>query len=272
MGANVGGFGNNYVLEKVQLKFLKSILGLKASTASCIVYGETGVTPLSIDIETRIISYWSKLIVPRYPKLTSSIYKIMLSNYNHEIVQINKYPWIKNVKDIFVKCGLINIWEFHVFPNENWLIQNIKHKLTDLFLNEWYSSVDNSSKCSDYKLFKQSFGFEKYLINTPKKYLRHVIRFRTRNHRLPVETGSWNGVDLALRKCNLCNANSSIGDEYHYLLECTSFKESRKRYVDKKYYCNPNIIKFNSLMNLDISNLPKYRKFCLFVKQIVEVV
>ena len=37
---------------------------VKSSTPNCIVYGETGVNPLQIDIDTRIISFWSTLIQP----------------------------------------------------------------------------------------------------------------------------------------------------------------------------------------------------------------
>ena len=32
------------------------------------------------------------------------------------------------------------------------------------------------------------------------------------------DTGSSPSVELNMRKCTICN--SSIGDEYHYLLEC----------------------------------------------------
>ena len=45
-GCEVCGFGNNDMLERVQLKFLKYILKLKKSTPSNMVYGETGVYPL----------------------------------------------------------------------------------------------------------------------------------------------------------------------------------------------------------------------------------
>ena len=38
-GCECWGYGNNAVLEKVQLKFLKTILGLKSCTASYFVYG-----------------------------------------------------------------------------------------------------------------------------------------------------------------------------------------------------------------------------------------
>ncbi len=46
-----------------------------------------------------------------------------------------------------------------------------------------------------------------------------LIKFRTTNHKLPIETGRWNNIELSERKCNKCNMNT-IGDEFHYLLEC----------------------------------------------------
>ena len=76
-GCECWGFGKKYVLEKV----LKIILGLKMSTTACIVYGETGVKPLSIDIECRIISYWAKLAQPSCDKLSNKLYDCMLHYY-----------------------------------------------------------------------------------------------------------------------------------------------------------------------------------------------
>ena len=55
-GCKIWGFGDLRVLEqKVQLKFLKFILNIKKSTPNCIVYGETGMLPLKVDIQSRII-------------------------------------------------------------------------------------------------------------------------------------------------------------------------------------------------------------------------
>ena len=39
-----------------------------------------------------------------------------------------------------------------------------------------------------------------------------------------------------------------LGDEYHLLLECPTFKRCRKKYIDEKFYKYPNMLKFNSLM------------------------
>ena len=56
-GCEVWGFGDLSVIERVQLKFLKYILNMKRSTPNCIVYGETGVIPLKVDIKSRMVGY-----------------------------------------------------------------------------------------------------------------------------------------------------------------------------------------------------------------------
>jgi hypothetical protein len=60
-GCEVWGFSDNYVIEKIHLKFCKLILHLKQSTPNFMIYGELGRFPLYIYIKTRVISYWCKL-------------------------------------------------------------------------------------------------------------------------------------------------------------------------------------------------------------------
>ena len=62
-------------------------------------------------------------------------------------------------------------------------------------------------------------------------YLRiPFIKIRTCNHRLPIETGRWSNIDRNLRMCTMCD-RKSIGDEYHYIMECTYFSNERKNIV-----------------------------------------
>jgi len=124
----------------VQLKFLKTILGLKSCTASYFVYGETGITPLSVDIEAR---------------------------------------------------------------TENGCMP-ISNKSSQICLYLIFMQKNNDSKYSNYRLIKTAFEFENYLIKTPYQFLKFIIRFRTRNHRLPIEKGSWSGIKSVERKCPLC--------------------------------------------------------------------
>ena len=59
-GCEVWGFGNFDILELVQLRFYKYIFNLKNSTPSAMIYGEIGVIQLAVDIQTRVVSFWSK--------------------------------------------------------------------------------------------------------------------------------------------------------------------------------------------------------------------
>lgn len=119
-----------------------------------------------------------------------------------------------------------------------------------------------------YRLFKINFGFEHYLTKVPDKLRKFLIQFRTRNHKLPIETGRWRRVPRENRKCHLCNLD--IGDEYHYLLVCRNLNNLRKQYIDTSYFRKPNILTFHSLLN--VKNASKLRKLCIFIKSILESV
>ena len=108
--------------------------------------------------------------------------------------------------------------------------------------------MNASSKAACYKLYKKTFKFEEYLdiLNDKERYI--FCKFRTANHRLIIETGRWSGVSKENRVCSLCN-QGLIGDEYHYLLECQSFNEERRQYLENKYHIYLSAVKFNELMN-----------------------
>ena len=55
---------------------------MKSNTPNCMVYGESGVKPISVDIDTRIISFWSKLVVSQQQKLTNTMYGIYLKLFD----------------------------------------------------------------------------------------------------------------------------------------------------------------------------------------------
>ena len=85
--------------------------------------------------------------------------------------------------------------------------------------------MHDSSKGHNNNLFKTDINLEKYIINLNSSLFYSMIRYRTANHKLPIETGRWNNTDLSERNCKLCTKND-LGDEYHYLLRC--MRGSRK--------------------------------------------
>jgi hypothetical protein len=46
-----------------------------------------------------------------------------------------------------------------------------------------------------YRLFKDNFEFENYFNILEDKDIYTLCKFRTTNHKLPIETGRWNGID-----------------------------------------------------------------------------
>lgn len=98
--------------------------------------------------------------------------------------------------------------------------------------------VENAPKC-----LNCSFGQETYLKKLPND-LRFIFRkFRTCNHKLPIETGRWNNLERCHRICSLCNKNT-LDDEYHYVMECQAFSLLRNKLIEEKYSTNVNTYKW----------------------------
>ena len=99
---------------------------------------------------------------------------------------------------------------------------------------------------------------------------RYVLcRFRTGNHKLPIETGRWEDIERTERLCNLCN-NHNIGDEFIYVLECPALIEDRRNYLGQYYCSHYNILKLKQDYDYTCDNysVHKMRYFCNFIKVI----
>ena len=63
----------------------------------------------------------------------------------------------------------------------------------------------------------------------------------------------------------MCN-QECIGDEFHYLLQCTVLNDLRKRYLSPYYRKHPSVIKMNQLFNkhskVVLINICQYLKQC----------
>ncbi len=92
------------------------------------------------------------------------------------------------------------LWTAQTVPNIKWLICSIKRKLKDLYISKWRSAIQEDKT---YRLFKDDFCTENYLIKLTEKEYKPILLFRTRNHKLPVETGRWTRTDRQRRICKL---------------------------------------------------------------------
>ncbi len=155
-GSEIWGFENIEILEKVQLYFCKHILRLKQSTPNFMIYGELGQYPLSIKIKLRMVDLWIRL--NRNENKISSILCKLLSIYYTNYGFENK--WICYVKSIFDNCGMSNIWLNTDLYSKEWIIESLKQKLKDQYLQEWLGEINTSPKGLCYRIFNTEFKFE----------------------------------------------------------------------------------------------------------------
>lgn len=253
-GSEIWGAGNNEIIERVQLKYYKHLLNLKKSTPSIMIYGELGIYPIQVDIHTKMVSFWTKLVKPDNFKLSSIMYAMLMSLQTHSN---NDYQWLKCLKQIFVDCGVPGIWAAQNTDRPKWLINSMNLKLKDLYLQKWRESVNNDT---NYRLFKDTIILEKYMLILSTSEFKSILAYRTRNHKLPIETGRWLKRERCLRLCTLCH--SEMGDEFHYLFNCKQLKHARQLYIKPYYRKSPNVIKYQQLLsthnNKDLKNLAKF--------------
>ena len=78
-----------------------------------MIYGELGVTPLSIDVSIRMVVYWAKLVSSNQNKISNMIYSILYKL--HELV-IYKTDWINTARSILNDSGFSGIWLSQTIP------------------------------------------------------------------------------------------------------------------------------------------------------------
>ena len=100
----------------------------------------------------------------------------------------------------------------------------------------------------NYRIFKENFEFVNYFSILEDKDMYTLCKFRTTNNKLHIETGWWNNIDRVNRICTKCD-NITIGDEYHYIMECEHFSNFRNRFIVANLRERPNILMLKQIMN-----------------------
>jgi len=265
-GSEVWGYSNSDLIERLHLRFCKIVLHVKKCTTSSMVYGELGRLPLKRHIQSRMLNFWIRLATCSHEKLSCSLYSLMLGIHVNNNVECG---WLQCIKSTLNNIGLSNVWmaQGQGF-NLAWFKNTVKQRLFDTSQQTWQCSLNTSSKCINYRIFKNTFGFEHYLNYLPFKARQLFTRFRCSNHRLPVELGSYTDTPRHLRLCTICE-DIQVGDEYHYVFECPYFDNVRCSLIKDSYSNIPSSFKFNVLFN---SNGEELTKLCKLIQLIMKTV
>ena len=247
------------------------IINVNKFTCSNMVYGEVGTPPLIVNIKSRVLLFWSSLIIcdenNRCNKISSILYRLLLKLH---VLDTYTSPWLKFVKDTLNNIGLSGIWNSQSPPaSRECFRQLLKVRLRDQFIHQWITEINESGKCIIYRTFKTTFTFENYVISLPRKLKITFTKFRFRNHRLPIETGCRERVLRDTRVCTKCDiAPRYIGDEFHYFFVCDFFKAERIELLLKQYHTSPSTLKLHTLLNITSGNI--LRNVCTFISKIMD--
>ena len=260
-GCEIWGFQNVQIIENVHNQFLRNITNLRRSTPIYMLHAELGRYPIELFIKSRMIGFWISIVNCDNTKITKILYN-MLSNESN---MGQNYKWINRIKDILISVGRPDLFYNACIPNPKLTKNKIVRTLKDLCVQGWNMKMLDSNKGRNYNLFKQTLTMESYLLSLTENLYLPLIKFRTSNHKLPVEVGRWENIPYEDRKCRLCDKND-IGDEFHYLLICPYFADDRKLFLKPYFYLRPNILKFKDL--LQTTNKTILFKLSQFVKTI----
>ena len=98
--------------------------------------------------------------------------------------------------------------------------------------------------CTMYRLFKKQLNFEDYLLSNYREWIS-LTKYRCANSKIQV----YNQLYMCETElCSLCDLNVN-GDEYHYIMICLYFRQSRELYLKRYFYTRSNMFKFYQLFS-----------------------
>ena len=156
-GSEVSEFESCNVLERLYIQFYKLIWKDEKSTPDIMLYGELGRYPISISTKARMIGFWQRIINCKTDKISYKLYKILLAMHQHGLFHSK---WLLSFKNILHESDKEQVWSIQEAALN--ISKIVKLKLTEIYKRSWKESVFKSPKCLNYRIFKYTFGLEKY--------------------------------------------------------------------------------------------------------------
>ena len=145
------------VIERVHLQFCKRLLGVKQTTQNDFIYVELGRTSLVVERHLRIIKYWLKICMSNENKYIK--HNLLRADVQANPTQVN---WMSLVRDLLCNLGMQYAWLEQSVGNVNIFLSLIRQRLTDNFIQNWNSRINESTRALCYKNIS-SFSFKAYL-------------------------------------------------------------------------------------------------------------
>jgi len=237
----------------------RCILGVSTRAPNSGVYGDLGWFPFYTRASWQAIAFFTRATeMPSNSLVREAMYA------QRTLLAQGKDCWLSTLKDtlcttsygsicwntwwldsdFMCACSRISIddrgkqcvirWEDDCYDEcKNLYIHDHWHK--DV-IREHAKHGEGGNKLRTYKLFKQSWGFEPYLVHIDNRDKRVLMsKFRIGICPLRIETGRYENdghrkcISPHERICLVCRHPREIEDEFHFLLQCPTYSRLRCR-------------------------------------------
>jgi len=220
-GGEVWGSRKSYSINRIQNRAIRYFLGLPPKTLLSALQGEMGWLTQSSKKWTSMCRFWNRLIKMNTLRITRKIFEWDWSRESDS--------WCQDMKYIFDKLNLSEVW----LNKTECDINVVQERLLEIDAKEWAEERDSKPKLRTYRIFKNSYVVEKYILQcTPKHERSLMAQLRCGVLPLEIEIGRYRKdkdgkkLDVNERKCKVCNTDV-VEDESHFILHCTKFDAER---------------------------------------------
>ena len=213
---------NKTIIENLNIKLGKYLLGVHRKSSNLAVMGELGRFPILIKALNHCFTNWQRICDLSPDTIVKKSYIDSLFWNKH-----SSNTWCGNFLSFLDTFNYTDIWE-----NQNLSIKIPPiTKLLQLKYEESLLSTLNSvhqKKLRTDQIFKKSFSLENYILMINLNTRRQFTKLRISSHPLHIETGRYSRplIPPENRLCSICK-NGEVEDETHFLLNCHSYADLR---------------------------------------------
>ena len=197
--SEVWGFHDAPDIERVQLKFCKTVLGVKSTVENDFIYGELNRLPMKCVRLVNIVRYWLKIVhgeKSRY--VTKCCMNALALGTNDGKCGVN---WLKAMLE---QNGFGDVWLQQGVGDREIFLKIFKQRVLDIFRQNWSERLSMSSRAVFYRSVNENWVFSEYLEMVHVTEHRKVLcRLIVISYQLRIETGRWQrpSVSREMRHC-----------------------------------------------------------------------
>ena len=223
---------DNLVVEKLNIKLCKYLLGVNKYSTNAAVKGELGRYPLMVKFLNHSLKYWFRM---HSPDNHSSFYK--MSYIDSLCWSTNSsISWCTYISKLMKFLDLDEVWENQGCFTKGVDSVSILINLHTMYYVAWLNHISNEkspNKLLNYSTYKHSFKIENYILSIPLKERRNFTKLRISAHTLEIEKGRHTKPKTPVenRLCRFCPAQC-IETEKHFLLDCIAYDKERLQLIE----------------------------------------